>query len=59
MSAPGCDARPAPRTWCVLSGMRLMINGDAQEFTFGFDGTRYDGYGLPGEHYVPARRKRP
>jgi hypothetical protein len=57
MSGPSCDRKPAPHTWCRLSGMRLMIHGDAQEFTFGFDGTRYDSDGIPGERYVPPRRR--
>jgi hypothetical protein len=58
MSEPYCLDRPARHTWCRLSGMRLMIHGDAQEYTFSFDGTRYDRDGLPGTHYVPPRPKR-
>jgi hypothetical protein len=59
MSEPACDGAPARGTWCQLSGMRLMIHGDAQEYIFTFDGTRYGGSGFPGEHYVPPRRKQP
>jgi hypothetical protein len=57
MGAPACSGKPAPNTWCRLSGMRLMIHGDAQEYTFGFDGTRYDSDGIAGEHYVPPRQR--
>lgn len=57
MSEPVCEDKPAPHTWCRLSGMRLMIHGDAQEFNFSFDGARYDRNGVHGDRYVPPRRR--
>lgn len=59
MDEPACNAPPARGTWCQLSGMRLMIHGDAQEYIFTFGGGRYDRSGVPGERYVPPRRKQP
>lgn len=57
MSEPFCEDKPAPNTWCRLSGMRLMIHGDAQEYNFSFDGARYDRDGIHGDRYVPPRTR--
>ena len=46
MSEPFCESNSRPGL-CRLSGMRLMMHGDAQEYVF--DPT--DGVGEPGTHY--------
>jgi hypothetical protein len=57
MSEPGCERGSAKGAYCTLSGMRLMIHGDAQEYLFPFDG-RY-GEELAGTRYVPPMDKYP
>lgn len=57
MGEPSCDRAATPGTYCTLSGMRLMIHGDAQQYLFAFVGS----YGAeqPGPRYVPGPSKRP
>jgi hypothetical protein len=57
MGEPRCDSGSAKGTYCTLSGMRLMIHGDAQEYLYPF----HDAYGAeePGTHYVPGPDKYP
>jgi len=57
MSEPGCERGSAKGTFCTLSGMRLMIHGDAQEYVYPFHGA-YD-VEEAGTRYVPGPSKRP
>jgi hypothetical protein len=55
MGAPYCTTT-SPGAPCELSGMRLMIHGDAQEYLF-VPGSNGYGEGTPGSHYVPPRKR--
>lgn len=57
MDAPYCERGGTPGAYCTLSGMRLMIHGDAQQYLFAFAGA----YGAeePGPRYVPGPSKKP
>ncbi len=52
MGEPFCVSGSPKGTYCTLSGMRLMIHGDAQEYLFKFTGS----YGIEqyGTRYVPG-----
>ena len=52
MGEPFCVRGSAKGTYCTLSGMRLMIHGDAQEYLYKFTGS----YGAEeyGTRYVPG-----
>ncbi|MBL0215021.1 MAG: hypothetical protein IPQ07_14185 [Myxococcales bacterium] len=58
MGEPGCERGSPKGTYCTLSGMRLMIHGDAQEYLYNFTGGVY-GDEQPGTRYVPGPSKRP
>jgi hypothetical protein len=57
MSEPGCERGSPKGTYCTLTGMRLMIHGDAQQYIYPFRGA----YGAEeaGPRYVPGPSKRP
>ncbi len=55
MSHPGCETRPTGG-YCTLSGMRLMIHGDAQQYLFPFAGSY--GTETAGSRHVEGPRKR-
>lgn len=57
MDAPYCERGTAVGEYCTLSGMRLMIHGDAQQYLFAFHGS----YGPeePGPRHVDGPSKRP
>lgn len=57
MSEPACERGSARGTYCALSGMRLMIHGDAQEYVWPFSGAY--GTAHAGSRYVPGPRKQP
>lgn len=55
MGAPHCTAVRPDGGYCTLSGMRLMIHGDAQEYVFAFVGSYGPEYA--GTRYVPGPSK--
>jgi hypothetical protein len=57
MDQPSCEPGAKKGTYCTLSGMRLMIHGDAQEYLYPFDGAYGDE--TPGSRYVEGPSKNP
>lgn len=58
MGEPGCESGSAKGAYCTLSGMRLMIHGDAQEYLYPFHDGAY-GVEEAGTRYVPGPSKGP